>query len=174
MNIFYLSNDVKECAISHNDKHVVKMIVEYAQMLSTAHRILDGKVSIKIKNNRKLKKYELDDNRENVLYSVTHAQRQCNVWVRQSLDNYNYLYRLLDELLKEYTFRYGRMHRTAELMSTLLTPPKNIEKNGFTEPPQEMPEHCKDTDTITAYRKYYRLEKQSIKKYKLRNIPVWY
>ena len=42
MNIFYLHNDPKVCAELHVDKHVVKMIVEYAQLLSTAKRMTDG------------------------------------------------------------------------------------------------------------------------------------
>ena len=42
MNIFYLHNDPKICAEMHNDKHCIKMILEYAQLLSTAHRVLDG------------------------------------------------------------------------------------------------------------------------------------
>ncbi len=174
MNIFYLSSNVKECALSHNDKHVVKMIVEYAQMLSTSHRILDGELTIQIKNGKKAKRYKLSDERDNILYNVTHAQHPCNVWVRESLSNYNYLYNLLDELLKEYTFRYGRMHRTSELMFLLQTPPKNLKDNGFTTPPQAMPEYCKDENTVNAYRNYYKLEKQNLKKYKLRNIPEWY
>ena len=42
MNVFYLHEDPKICATMHADKHVVKMIVEYGQMMSTAHRVLDG------------------------------------------------------------------------------------------------------------------------------------
>ena len=36
MNIFHLHKDPKICAEYHCDKHVVKMILETAQMLSTA------------------------------------------------------------------------------------------------------------------------------------------
>ena len=42
MNIFYLHKDPKVCAEQHLDKHVVKMLIEYAQLMSTAHRMLDG------------------------------------------------------------------------------------------------------------------------------------
>ena len=57
MNIFYLNRDTKICAQEHCDKHVVKMIVEYAQLMSTAHRILDGNHYFdKSKNNRKWNK----------------------------------------------------------------------------------------------------------------------
>ena len=42
MNIFYLDRHPKICAEYHCDKHTVKMIIEYAQLMSTAHRVLDG------------------------------------------------------------------------------------------------------------------------------------
>ena len=42
MNIFYLNKDPKIAAMEHKDKHCLKMILEYAQMLSTDHRELDG------------------------------------------------------------------------------------------------------------------------------------
>ena len=42
MNLFYLHDNPKDCANMHVDKHCVKMILEYAQLLSTAHRVLDG------------------------------------------------------------------------------------------------------------------------------------
>ena len=42
MNIFYLHEEPQNCAQMHNDKHCVKMILESAQMLCTAHRALDG------------------------------------------------------------------------------------------------------------------------------------
>ena len=42
MNIFYLDKDAKTSAEMHLDKHCSKMLVEYAQLMSTAHRVLDG------------------------------------------------------------------------------------------------------------------------------------
>ena len=40
MNIFYLSHDPEEAAQYQYNKHVVKMILESAQLLCTAHREL--------------------------------------------------------------------------------------------------------------------------------------
>mgnify|MGYP001364327535 CR=1 FL=1 len=40
MNIFELDENPLVCASMHCDKHVVKMPIEYAQLLSTAHRVL--------------------------------------------------------------------------------------------------------------------------------------
>ena len=43
MNIFILDKDPMKAAMMLCDRHVPKMIVESAQMLSTVHRLLDGK-----------------------------------------------------------------------------------------------------------------------------------
>ena len=112
MNIFYLDNDPKICAQMHVDKHCIKMILEYAQLLSTAHRILDGTVSIGLgKTGRKQTRYVLPDDRESVLYSATHLNHPSAVWCRQSAMNYHWLYTLLVECCKEYTYRYGKIHK---------------------------------------------------------------
>ena len=55
MNIFYLDNDPIKSAELHCDKHVVKMIIEYAQLMSTAHRVLDGELyEDRTANNRRI------------------------------------------------------------------------------------------------------------------------
>ena len=66
----------------HVDKHVVKMIVEYAQLLSTAHRVLDGNESIELsKNGRKIKRYRFDDNyKEATYYLACHISHPSAVW----------------------------------------------------------------------------------------------
>ena len=57
MNIFYLSKNWKRAAGMHCDKHCVKMLVEYAQLLSTAHRVVDGTEYYgETKNGRKIKR----------------------------------------------------------------------------------------------------------------------
>ena len=73
MNIFYLSNNTKKCAMMHNDKHVVKMILEYAQLLSTAHHELDGDVSA-------------------VFYKPTHKNHPSAKWARDNINNYGYIH----------------------------------------------------------------------------------
>ena len=58
MNIFVLDEDPTIAAQMQCDKHVVKMIVESAQMLSTAHRMLDGKMIMKpSKSGKRMVKY---------------------------------------------------------------------------------------------------------------------
>ena len=99
MNIFYLHHDVNKCAELHNDKHVVKMILEYAQLLSTAHRVLDGTLSIGLsETGRKQTRYVLPDNRESKLYVATHINHPSAIWCRQSYANYVWLSKLLTEL----------------------------------------------------------------------------
>jgi len=111
MNIFYLDNAPKLCAEMHVDKHCVKMILEYAQLLSTAHRVIDGTlVDGYSKTGRKQKRYVLSDSRDTTLYSATHINHPSAIWVRQSEQNYRWLFTLFCELLDEYTHRYGKLH----------------------------------------------------------------
>ena len=176
MNIFYLHNDPKVCAQQHVDKHVVKMIVEYAQLLSTAHRILDGDLSTRLsKSGRKQKHYALSDDRDSVLYSATHANHPSAKWARHGEQNYRWLFTLWCELLEEYTFRYGKQHATSRLMSALARPPKNINmEEQFCSPWRAMPDEFKvDGDTIQSYRNYYNGAKSHMFKWKLREAPDW-
>ena len=100
MNIFYFSFWPSDCAKQHCDKHVVKMIVEYAQLLSTAHRVLDGKEITILWNNRKKKIWQLEDEDfDDMLYAATHVNHPSAKWVRHSANNYSWLYNLWASLL---------------------------------------------------------------------------
>ena len=108
MNIFYLNRDTKICAREHCDKHVVKMIVEYAQLLSTAHRILDGNQYFdKSKTGRKIHRWKLDQYREDKLYHAVSWNHPSAIWARESFDHYQWLWNLASELCQEYRHRYG-------------------------------------------------------------------
>ena len=92
MNIFYLNKDPKIAAIEHNDKHCVKMILEYAQMLSTAHRERDG-----------------DERADNLsMYKRAHLNHPSTVWTRENEAQYNWLYSLFVALSDEYSYRYEK------------------------------------------------------------------
>ena len=183
MNIFYLHENPEVCAKMHCDKHVVKMIIEYAQMLSTAHRMLDG---VAVKKPSKSGKtmvthwdlYEGCDDLEAEMtyYKAVHFNHPCTVWTRTSKQNYKYLYDLFCALCDEYTFRYKRIHETdMKLRSALWVFPNNIPDIGFTEPPQAMPDYCKVVgNPIQAYHNYYINEKSRFAKWKLREQPRWY
>lgn len=175
MNIFYLDHDTKKCAEMHVDKHCVKMILEYAQLLSTAHRVLDGTESITLSDSgRKKKVWSLPDSRDSLLYSATHINHPSAIWVRQSSDNYNWLFRMFIDLMREYTFRYGKIHSCARLIPELKNTPNNIPSAGFSQPTPAMPDHYKVSgDAVQSYHNYYNGDKQRMFSWKKRSIPSW-
>ena len=178
MNIFYLDHDVVKCAEMHNDKHVVKMILEYAQLLSTAHRVLDGvELSGLSASGRKKKFWTLADSRDYTLYKATHIHHPSAVWVRQNQQNYIWLSQLLYSLCKEYTYRYGKIHKVQRegLLEMLFNWPMNIPMGEFTEPTPAMPDEVKIAgDSIKSYRNYYINNKTHLASWKKRSTPGWY
>jgi hypothetical protein len=165
MNIFYLDHCPQKCAQYHVDKHVVKMILEYCQLLSTAHRIIDGRETIaESKTGRKVKRWILPDERETVLYSATHINHPSAVWCRETAGNYHWLYKLLTSLCEEYTYRYGKVHKcqSSGLVEALQFPPNKVTSHElFTQPTPAMPDACKvPSDSLKSYRNYYIMEKQ--------------
>ena len=107
MNIFYLHEDPIQNAKWHIDKHIVKMPIEYAQLMSTAHRMLDGEMYLgKTSNNRKIKRWRLDDEREDVLYKASHVNHPSAVWVRQSVENYMKMFKVKDNPILAYRNYY--------------------------------------------------------------------
>ena len=175
MNIFYLDNDPRRCAEMHVDKHCVKMILEYAQLLSTAHRVLDGTQHVRLsKAGRKQTAYVLSDNRESVLYSATHINHPSAIWVRQSDKNYDWLYVMWRELMDEYTYRYNKVHACEKLIIPLRRAPYAIPKGHFTEPTPAMPDHYKVAgDSIQSYKNYYLGDKTRMFSWKNRSQPTW-
>lgn len=176
MNIFYLSNNTKECAQMHVDKHCVKMILEYAQLLSTAHRVLDGVLLTGISDTgRKTKSWILPDKRNDILYKATHLNHPSAIWVRQSRDNYAWLWLLLDDLCKEYTYRYNKIHKVERegLLEQLRFVPSGIKEHPtFTEPTPAMPdEYIVKGNSIQSYKNYYNGSKQHLHNWKNRPIP---
>ncbi len=80
MNIFYLSNNPADCAQQHVDKHVVKMTLEYGQLMSTAHRVLDGQPYYgKTKNNRNIQRWLLPDSREEIVWKASHFNHPSGI-----------------------------------------------------------------------------------------------
>lgn len=155
MNIFYLADNMTDCAEMHVDKHCVKMILEYAQLMSTAHHVLDG------------------DKAPSTLYKATHVNHPSAVWVRQSNQNYIYLYFLWLALMEEYTYRYGKNHACERLIEVLDNLPDNIDDKDFSYPPCCMPDECKTGDTIESYRNYYMMHKSHLFAWKNRPVPDW-
>jgi hypothetical protein len=176
MNIFYLDHDPVRCAQYHGDKHVVKMILETAQLLSSAHRVLDGtEKKILSKNNRNIKTFVLFDmTMEDNLYKMTHKNHPCAIWVRETSGNYNWLFSLLLALLEEYKFRYNRDHIVTTKLEYLKKLPKLIKDGPFTKPATAMPEiYIHSNNPLESYRDYYRNDKKSMHFWKNRNKPEW-
>lgn len=162
MNIFFLHEDPTIAAKAQTNKHVIKMIVESAQLLSTAHRVLDGEIFIQMSSNgRKLKRWghpELND----VLYKSTHINHPSAIWVRESKENYQWLYRHFIALCKEYNKRYDRIHATyTKLAKVLQDVPKNTPAEKMTpiKCAINIKEYIVPESPILSYRNYYIAEK---------------
>lgn len=151
MNVFYLENCPMLCAIAHCDKHVVKMILESAQMLSTAIHLKGDFAHL----------------------APTHQNHPSSVWARSSRENYEWLCELAFWLCTEYTYRYGKVHSLQDYIEYLNTKRFLFEESGFTEPPMAMPDHCKIGNSIESYRYYYKTEKKHLLKYTKRLEPIW-
>lgn len=179
MNIFYLDESPRQCAEWMVDKHVVKMILETAQLLSTAHRVLDGHEQIiTVDSNGKSRRkrvWHLGDDRDRVLYSATHINHPSAVWCRQSVENYNWLVDHLFALSDEYTYRYSKKHATIEKLGVqIASPPLNLKEWDWTPMPSCMDEQYKvGNDPIANYRNYYKYGKASMHSWKNRTPPDW-
>lgn len=176
MNIFYVDECPSIAARSLVDKHVVKMILESCQLLATAHRVLDGQKQIVLgKNGRKITRYVLSDNREQVLPKSTHINHPCAVWVRENKENYSWLWQHTLVLNTEYTFRFGKKHAySGKVLYALYNSPYECPIGSFTSPPTAMPkEYIVEGDSVSSYRNYYRLGKSHLHKYSVRQAPEW-
>ena len=149
MNIFKLHDDPVISAQMMCDKHVVKMVTEYGQLLSTAHRILDGEQYLdRTKNGSKIKRWRLaGDAQEQLLYKASHINHPSNIWCRENDKNYRWLYKHF----------------------------KNIKQTAHESVmPQCMPDHCKKPEVTEGYRNYYIKEKASFAKWSNREVPEWF
>ena len=137
-------------------QHVVKMPLETAQLLCTAHHVLDG------------------DDAPAGLYKSTHVNHPCARWVRQARGNYLWTYRLFGFLAEEYAHRFGRIHKSwADLKDLLATPPQKIWQGRRTPFVQAMPEMYRHNNPHVAYKRYYLNEKAHLLVYTARVVPGW-
>ena len=156
MNVFILDYDVKKCAEYHCDKHVVKMILETAQLLCGVHHVTP-QVPLQVP------------------YKLSHKNHPCAIWTRESLSNYLYLCDLGLELCKEYTYRYGKRHKSQDVIEWCLDNKPNIKDVDFTSPPMAMGDEYKiGNNVIESYRNYYREAKKTFVNWKNREIPDWF
>ena len=197
MNIFYLDKQPHISAIYHCDQHVVKMIVEYAQLLSTTWRWFAEHQPVCPYGTESELKWTLRPDCKKILdlcYKSTHVNHPSAVWVRQSRHHYNYLVRMYDSLCLEYENRYNKEHQTAERFQSPFEihnkwayfsnsiwnvgPPPPIHRYSghqgkFDEPPQCMPDEYRHDDTVTAYRNFYKYDKSKFARYRRAPRPIW-
>lgn len=155
MNIFVLHINPRTAAQHHADKHVGKMLIESAQMLSTAHHIVSPLTT------------PAD------AYKPTHANHPCSIWARTDAKNYLWLYELADALAEEYEKRYGKTHATAYVLECLSEPPVGLPSKTLTPFAQAMPDQYKHKDAVMAYRAFYMHEKRSFATWKTQP-PYWW
>jgi hypothetical protein len=177
MNIFYVDSDPEVAARNMVDRHVVKMILETAQLLSTAHRVIDGEEYVgQSQSGRKAKRWRLSGNADTIMYSATHINHPSAVWVRENSANYTWLYNHLLALGSEYTYRYGRTHLTIDKLKDILkdTPENITQHRVMTKMPSCMDkQYIVSLDPITNYRNYYNYGKTDLLRWSNRPPPQW-
>lgn len=176
MNIFFVDFNPETAARCLVDKHVVKMVLESAQLLSTAHRVLDGQEKTeKSDTGRNVKRFVLNDSRDSILYQATHINHPSAIWCRQSKENYKWLLMHFFALMAEYTYRYGKEHKCFGAISSFLIDfPNNLKDNDWTPMPSCMDEqYIISTDPMINYRNYYKVGKASLHSWKYRQPPAW-
>lgn len=144
----------------HTDKHVVKMILESCQLLSTVAR----------------EKYKIDAG-----YKSGWKNHPCTAWVAKRDANFWWLFQLAMWLCDEYTFRYGKHHKSEETLKDLSSLFNIIAGRLFVREPSRMlsmpylamPDDCKTNDPVQSYRNYYLKYKQHLLTYTRREIPFW-
>ncbi|STX27926.1 Uncharacterised protein [Legionella beliardensis] len=152
MNIFYFDEDIQTCALYHCDAHVVKMILESAQILCTVLWI----------------------NNIPAPYRPTHQSHPCVLWANQSLANWNWLKDLSGALNEEYKYRFNRdkNHKSYDVVLALDPPP--LPDLGLTKITQVLPDEYRHENPVLAYRQYFRGHKSHLAKWTKRDIPVWF
>lgn len=154
MNIFVLDSDPKLCAEYHCDKHVVKMVLETAQLLSNCVEHNNG-----------------------ITYRHTHMNHPASLWTRESSANFEWLYSLGIALSSEYTFRYGKIHKSLLVIEQCnkLATSIHFPKSSLQPFCQCMPEQYKiEGNAIQAYRDYYIGDKSDFAKWTIRSKPNWW
>jgi hypothetical protein len=153
MQIFVLDSDPIKAAQMHNNKHIVKMVLESCQLLCSVHHLTSDK--------------------KDIPYRLSHKNHPCAKWARESFSNYIWLLDLTRALLDEYTHRYGKKHASERVYEWCSINLPKIEDKGLTPFAQAIPEHLKSDDAVQSYRRFYIEEKISFCKYTNRQIPDW-
>ena len=155
MNIFVLDPDPGVAARMQCDRHVVKMTLESAQMLSTAVNELGGQAP----------------------YKSAHVNHPCSVWVRESLGNFLWMYDHGMALAKEYTQRYGKVHKSEAVIQECMDKVRPLPLFNLSRTPHPlcMPDEYKSDDAVEAYRRFYIADKSGFAQWnKTTEAPSWW
>lgn len=155
MNIFVLDTNPKKCAKYHNNKHCIKQLLETSQLLCGVHHMTNSKYIIP--------------------YRLSHKNHPCCIWARECMENYNWLCDLGAELCEEYTHRYGKRHKSQDVIEWAMVHKPNLRFNGSLTPfALAMPDEYKVKDVVQSYRNYYMGDKRDFCVWKDRETPHWY
>lgn len=157
MNLFFLHFNPVIAAQTQCDKHVVKMTLETAQILSTV-----------------CTKYSLIDD---LFYKSTHSNHPVVLWTGESYSNFLWVVQHGLALSREYTRRYKKIHKSESVIRrvAMMMHLINFPSVEFTYPKLCMPDNCKieDGNVVKSYRNFYIIEKRKFAKWKLGNTPYW-
>ena len=133
------------------------MILETAQMLSTAHHVYDTPQAP-------------------LVYKKAYLNHPCTIWIRESKANYGWAWTLYHELLVEFRKRRGKYHKSGELIHDLAHTPHGMPEIGLTPFAQAMPDEYKQEDAVEAYRAYYMGDKAAFAKWEwpTAQTPYWW
>jgi len=158
VNIFYLDKSPVLAAQMQVNKHVVKMILESAQLLCTSHHMCP--------------KHDLPEK----FYKKTHYNHPSAIWARESVDNYKWLCDHAMALCEEYTYRYGKTHASRGVIQWCCDNIPDLPDVGPTPVRPAMPDEFIEDDPVSSYRNYYFYDKgKNIKcEWKVRSAPSWW
>ena len=114
---------------------------------------------------------DVDGDFVNVPYKKAHVNHPSTIWVRENSLHYDWLYEHMMALGAEYKRRYGRTHLSITKCGHLHAAPIDIPHEPFEQPPQCMPDYCKQSNALDGYRTYYREEKKGFAKWTKREVP---
>ncbi len=153
MNIFVVDEDPQIAARMLCDKHVIKMILESAQMLSTVMH---------------------ENNVANPPYRSTHKHHPCTKWAGETMDNYFWLIRHFGTMCHEYTYRYNKVHKCQQYFQDFVNAGYHVTPGPLTPFALAMPEQYRCPDAVQSYRHYYRAEKARFATWRIRSAPAWF
>lgn len=153
MQVFVLDYNPKESAKYYVDIHVNKILVEIVQILHSTYYYTN-----EVTNNT---------------YKLTHKNNPWSKWVRESLDNWKWLYIFGLCLYNEFLHRSDKnTHKSGEILLKSEFP--KIKSIGITNfPKSSLPNDLRDDDIVNCYRKFYNRDKRHLFNWKNRNIPYW-